>query len=147
MFKRNIKPLLEKALKRSPVVLLNGARQVGKTTLAREFMRDSSYHYVTFDDEITYLAAKGDTTGFLTALPKPVIVDEVQRVPEIFLAIKRDTDSNRIAGRYLLTGSANPLLIPRLGDSLAGRMEIVDLMPPNTHVFLRHLHRRAYRGI
>ncbi len=129
MFKRNIKPLLEKALKRSPVVLLNGARQVGKTTLAREFMKDSSYHYVTLDDEITYLAAKGDTTGFLTALPKPVILDEVQRVPEIFLTLKRDVDSNRIAGRYLLTGSANPLLIPRLGDSLAGRMEIIDLMP------------------
>lgn len=58
-----------------------------------------------------------------------MILDEVQRVPKIFLAIKSDVDKNRIPGRYLFTGSANPLLMPRLGDSLAGRMEIIDLMP------------------
>ena len=57
-----------------------------------------------------------------------MIIDEVQRVPEIFLAIKRDVDKHRIPARYLLTGSANPLLIPKLGDSLVGRMEIIDLM-------------------
>jgi len=55
MFKRSIKPLLEEALKRSPVVLLNGARQVGKTTLALEFLKEKKYSYLTFDDEITYL--------------------------------------------------------------------------------------------
>jgi predicted AAA+ superfamily ATPase len=129
MFKRYIKPLLAKALKRSPVVLLNGARQIGKTTLALEFMKERKYTYLTFDDEITYLAAKSNSTDFLSKIDKPVIIDEVQRVPEIFLAIKRDVDNNRVAGRYLLTGSANPLLIPRLGDSLAGRMEVINLMP------------------
>ncbi len=129
MFKRNKKHYLEKALARSPVVLLNGARQVGKSTLALEFMKDKSFTYVTLDDEITYLAAKSNPTGFIEGIQKPVIIDEVQRVPEIFLAIKIDVDKNRIAGRYLLTGSANPLLIPKLGDSLAGRMEVVDLMP------------------
>lgn len=129
MFKRYIKPLLTKALKRSPVVLLNGARQIGKTTLALEFMKENNYTYVTFDDEITYLAAKSNSTDFLSTINKPLIIDEVQRVPEIFLAIKRDVDNNRVAGRYLLTGSANPLLIPRLGDSLAGRMEVINLMP------------------
>lgn len=129
MFKRYIKPVLAKALKRSPVVLLNGARQIGKTTLALEFMQENGYTYVTFDDEITYLAAKGNSTDFLAAMNKPLIIDEVQRVPEIFLAIKRDVDINRVSGRYLLTGSANPLLIPRLGDSLAGRMEVINLMP------------------
>lgn len=129
MFKRNIKPFLKKALKRSPIVLLNGARQVGKSTLALEFLKEGNFNYLTFDDETVYLAAKSDPSGFIQSLQKPVIIDEVQRVPEIFLPIKIDVDQNRVAGRYLLTGSANPLLIPRLGDSLAGRMEIVDLMP------------------
>lgn len=129
MFKRNVKPLLTKALARSPVVLLNGARQVGKSTLALEFVKENSYQYLTFDDELVYLAAKSDPASFIANLEKPVILDEVQRVPEIFLAIKIDVDKNRLPGRYLLTGSANPLLIPRLGDSLAGRMEIIDLMP------------------
>lgn len=129
MFERKIKPFLEKALKRAPVVLLNGARQVGKTTLAMELLKKDGYTYVTFDDEMTYLAAKNDSAGFIADMKKPVILDEVQRIPEIFLAIKRDVDKKRVAGSYLLTGSANPLLIPRLGDSLAGRMEIINLMP------------------
>jgi len=129
MFQRNIKPNLKKALSRSPVVLLNGARQVGKSTLVLELLKEDSFTYITFDDEIVYLSAKNDPTSFISNIEKPVIIDEIQRVPELFLAIKRDVDKNRHAGRYLLTGSANPLLIPRLGDSLAGRMEVIDLMP------------------
>ncbi len=129
VFKRNIKPTLKKALERSPIVLLNGARQVGKSTLALEFLKEGEFNYLTFDDETVYLAAKADPAGFIENIQKPVIIDEVQRVPELFLPIKMDVDKNRVSGRYLLTGSANPLLIPRLGDSLAGRMEIVDLMP------------------
>ncbi len=129
MFKRSIKQRLEKAMARSRVVLLNGARQVGKTTLVLELMKNKNYTYLTFDDEITYLAAKNNPAGFLADAKKPLVLDEVQRVPETFLAIKKDVDQNQAPGRYLLTGSANPLLLPRLGDSLAGRMEIVDLMP------------------
>ncbi|OGB83034.1 hypothetical protein A3F66_01885 [candidate division TM6 bacterium RIFCSPHIGHO2_12_FULL_32_22] len=129
MFKRNIKEDLKKALNRAPVVLLNGARQVGKSTLALEFQKEGDFEYITFDDEMVYLSAKNDPQAFIKSIKKPVIIDEVQRVPEIFLPIKIDVDNNRHAGRYLLTGSANPLLIPRLGDSLAGRMEILDLMP------------------
>lgn len=129
MFKRHIKPSLIKALERSPVVLLNGARQVGKSTLVKELIKEKGYTYLTFDDETVYLAAKNDPESFINNLQKPVIIDEVQRVPEIFLNIKIDVDNHRIAGSYLLTGSANPLLIPNLGDSLAGRMEIIDLMP------------------
>lgn len=129
MLKRNVEQQLEKALARSPVVLLNGARQVGKTTLALELLKEKKYTYITFDDEMVYLAAKSDPVAFIANIEKPVIIDEVQRIPEIFLAIKRDVDLNRQAGRYLLTGSANPLLIPRMGDSLAGRMETISLMP------------------
>jgi predicted AAA+ superfamily ATPase len=129
MLKRHIKPLVEKALARSPVILINGARQVGKTTFVLEISKEKGYSYITFDDEVMYLAAKQSSSAFLDGLEKPIIIDEVQRVPEIFLAIKKDVDENRIPGRYILTGSANPLLLPRLGDSLAGRMEIIDLMP------------------
>ena len=82
MFKRRIKPELKKALQRSPVVLLNGARQVGKSTLALEIQQEDSYHYVTFDDDIVYLAAQADPVGFIASLSKPIIIDEVQRVPE-----------------------------------------------------------------
>lgn len=129
MFRRNIMSNLKKALARSRVVLLNGARQVGKTTLCSELIKDHDFTYLTFDDEMTYLAAKSNPTGFIADVAKPLILDEVQRVPEIFLAIKQDVDKNPSPGRYLLTGSANPLLLPRLGDSLAGRMEVIDLMP------------------
>lgn len=129
MFKRTIKPIIEDALNRSPIVLITGARQTGKTTLAKEIGAQKNYHYVTFDD-IRYLAAaQSDPTGFIAGLPKPVILDEVQRVPDIFLAIKKDVDENRKPGRYLLTGSANPLMIPRLGDAFVGRMEIFTLYP------------------
>lgn len=128
-FRRNCKPMLQKALKRSPVVLLNGARQVGKTTLAMECAQEQEFTYLTLDNETIYLAAKSDPMGFIAQIKKPVIIDEIQRVPELFLAIKMDVDQHRTPGRYLLTGSANPLLIPRLGDSLAGRMEIIELMP------------------
>ena len=127
MFKRSLQQKLEKIISISPVTLLTGPRQSGKTTLVQEIAKKYNYSYVTFDD-LNYLsAAKNDPKGFIAGLKKPVILDEVQRVPEIFLAIKQDVDENRHAGRYLLTGSANPLLIPRLGDSLAGRMIILNL--------------------
>lgn len=129
MYKRHIFLKLEKALKRSPVVLLNGARQVGKTTLALEFLSQKGYSYQTFDDEILFLTAQENIVGFVNGLQKPVILDEVQRIPEIFRTIKLDVDRNRVPGNYFLTGSANPLLIPTMGDSLAGRMEIIDIMP------------------
>ena len=129
LFRRNLYKKLEKALQASPVVLLTGARQTGKSTLITEVGKGKNYTYVTFDSLTKYSAAKNDPEGFIEQLAKPVILDEVQRVPEIFLPIKLDVDQNRMAGRYALTGSANPLLIPRLGDTLAGRMRILQLYP------------------
>ncbi len=129
MLKRHIQEELEAYLKIMPVVLITGARQTGKTTLIENIGQKRGYSLLTFDDELTLSNARRDPSGWLAALPKPLIIDEVQRVPEIFLSIKRDVDQHRNAGRYLLTGSANPLLLPRLGDSLAGRMGIVNMLP------------------
>lgn len=129
MIKRNIKAALEKGLSRSPIVLLTGARQTGKTTLMKEIAKEKNYSYITFDDIRFLSAAKNDPIGFVEGLSKPVILDEVQRVPEIFTVIKQNVDENRKPGMYALTGSANPLLIPRLGDAFVGRMEIFSLFP------------------
>lgn len=129
MLKRNIDNELRAYLKVMPVVLVAGARQTGKTTLVQPIAKTEGYSFVSLDDEFSLENACRDPSGWLDALPKPLVIDEVQRAPEIFLAIKRDVDQNRIPGRYLLTSSANPLLLPRLGDSLAGTMGIVMMYP------------------
>jgi uncharacterized protein len=126
---RNILLKLEKALLRSPVVLLTGARQTGKTTLVKNLCSQPQYSYITFDDLNYFSAAKNDPIGFISDIPTPVIFDEVQKVPELFSVIKQRVDENRRPGMFILTGSANPLLIPTLGDSLVGRMEILELFP------------------
>ena len=130
MVKRSITPTLLKALSDSPVVLLSGARQVGKSTLANWISENARpAHYLTLDDAAVLSAIHLDPGGFLSGYEKPLIIDEVQRAPELFRAIKQDVDKKRRAGRYLLTGSANVLLLPRLSESLAGRMETLSLHP------------------
>lgn len=120
---------LEQALTESPVVLIHGPRQCGKTTLAQTTGATRGYSYLTFDDRTTLDAAINDPVGFVDELPERVILDEVQRAPAIFTAIKRAVDARRSPGRFLLTGSANVLLLPSLADSLAGRMELLRLHP------------------
>jgi hypothetical protein len=129
MLKRHIEPELKAFLDLMPVVLVTGARQTGKTTLVASIGEERNIPFITFDDEFSLSNALRDPSGWIQSLPKPVIIDEVQRAPEIFLSIKRDVDQHREPGRYLLTGSANPLLLPKLGDSLAGRMGIVSMFP------------------
>jgi len=130
MFKRFIEPVIQQALGFMPIVLLRGARQTGKTTLAKALCAENKeYTYLTFDHLPTLAAAKNDPVGFIAQIKKPVVLDEIQRVPELFLPIKADVDEHRCAGRYLLAGSADPLLIPKLGDSLAGRMRLLTLWP------------------
>ena len=126
-FARPLAASLKAALRDTPVVCLLGPRQSGKTTLARTL--EPRYTYVTFDDEATLAFARSDPTGFVAALPPRVILDEIQRVPALLRAIKLAVDRDRRAGRFVLTGSANLLLLPGLGDSLAGRMEVVQLQP------------------
>lgn len=117
------------ALADSPVVLLHGPRQCGKTTLAKLVGARKGYAYITFDDDVAREAAESDPAGFVDDLPPRVVLDEVQRVPSLFTAVKAAVDRRRDPGRFLLTGSANVLLVPHLADSLAGRMAIQRLHP------------------
>ena len=122
-------PALAEALADSPVVLIHGPRQCGKTTLALAVGKTKGYAYFSFDDAVILAAAESDPIGFVDDLPERTILDEVQRVPALFTALKRTVDRDRRPGRFLLTGSANVLLLPTLADSLAGRMEILRLHP------------------
>ena len=130
MFPRHITSRLLEALSDNPVVLLHGARQTGKSTLVQQIASQNHHaRYLTFDDTAVLSAATTDPPGFLAGFDGPVVLDEIQRAPELFLAIKADVDRNRKPGRYLLTGSANVLMLPKLSEALAGRMEILPLWP------------------
>lgn len=129
LYPRYAEPRLTEALADSPVVLIHGPRQCGKTTLARVVGERRGYAYVSFDDDVLRAAAQADPAGFVGDLPERAILDEVQRVPALFAALKVTVDRKRVAGRFMLTGSANVLLVPTLADSLAGRMEILRLHP------------------
>lgn len=130
MLRRNLTSSLLEALSDTPVVLLNGARQVGKSTLVQSLTSNGhSAGYFTLDDATVLAAATGDPAGFLAGVGGPVILDEVQRAPDLFLAIKAAVDRDRRPGQYLLTGSADIFLLPRISESLAGRMEVLTLWP------------------
>lgn len=115
------------ALTDTPVVLLNGPRQSGKTTLARELL-GSTREFRTLDDDSTLAAATADPIGFLRDT-RDLTIDEVQRAPALLRTIKKLVDEDRRPGRFLLTGSTNVLSLPHIADSLAGRMAVVDLLP------------------
>ena len=153
-YPRYIERRLAEALEDSPVVLIHGPRQCGKTTLAQfacapnylKWSDDSltwredrmgwevsqhqrDYKYISFDDAVVRDGAQADPMGFVADLPERVILDEIQRVPNLFSAIKLEVDRRRRPGRFILIGSTNVLLIPALSDSLAGRLQVVPLHP------------------
>ncbi len=127
MYPRYATARVEQALADTRVVLLAGPRQAGKTTLAQT-LADDARAYLTLDNATTLAAARADPTGFVRNLDRAVI-DEIQRAPDLLLAIKESVDADPRPGRFLLTGSANLLTLPRVADSLAGRMEAVRLLP------------------
>lgn len=127
LYPRYIEPRIAEAMQDTPVVLLAGPRQAGKTTLVRQFAQ-TGMRYLTLDDELTLLSAREDPVGMIQSLDKAVI-DEVQRAPQLLLAIKKSVDEDRRPGRFLLTGSANLMALPTVADSLAGRMETLLLLP------------------
>jgi uncharacterized protein len=127
VFARTVTPSIKVALSDTPVVMVVGPRQVGKTTLVRQ-IAGSDMQYLTLDDEATRLSAQDDPVGLVRRLDRAVI-DEVQRAPELLLAIKKSVDEDRRPGRFLLTGSANIMTLPKVADSLAGRMQTQLLLP------------------
>lgn len=110
----------------TPAVLINGPRQSGKTTLVRKF--DETLPYISLDDATRLAAARADPQGFIRQLDR-AIIDEIQRAPELLLALKLSIDEDRRPGRFLLTGSANVMSLPTIADSLAGRIEVHALLP------------------
>ena len=129
LYPRFLLPRVNEALADTPVVLIHGPRQCGKTTLARQVGDAAGFTYLSFDDDVQRASAQADPVGYVADLPEKVVLDEVQRVPELFTSLKASVDARRQPGRFILTGSANVLLVPKLGDSLAGRMEILRLHP------------------
>lgn len=127
IYPRLIQPRLAEAMTDTPVVLLAGPRQAGKTTLVRQLAALGA-RYLTLDDEITLLSAREDPVGMIRSLDRAVI-DEIQRAPQLLLAIKKSVDEDRRPGRFLITGSANLMTLPTVADSLAGRMETLTLLP------------------
>jgi uncharacterized protein len=124
---RKARAAVEIALSDTRVVLVIGPRQAGKTTLVRGFVNEQR-PYFTLDDPATLANARGDPVGFIRNQDGAVI-DEIQRAPELLLVIKQQVDQSNRPGRFLLTGSANVMALPTVGDSLAGRIETVELFP------------------
>ncbi|MCY4148203.1 MAG: ATP-binding protein [Gammaproteobacteria bacterium] len=127
MYERLLERKVREALSDTPVVLVVGPRRAGKTTLVRKVGR-MNRKYITLDDETMHDFAQFDPAGFVRDLNMATI-DEVQRVPELILAIKKSVDEDLRPGRFLLTGSANLMTLPRVADSLAGRIEILEMLP------------------
>jgi len=127
MFERFVERRAEEALLDTPVVLIVGPRRAGKTTLVRK-MGEADRTYITLDDQTVLEAAQTDPAGFIRGLNR-AIIDEIQRAPDLLLAIKKTVDEDYRPGRFLLTGSANVLTLPRVADSLAGRMETLRMLP------------------
>jgi predicted AAA+ superfamily ATPase len=150
LYVRTLEPALKTALADTPVVCLLGPRQCGKTTLTKQVSADRAF--ISLDEDNYFKTASADPSGFVNSLPEFVTIDEVQRVPALLPAIKYAVDQNRTPGRFLLTGSANLLLLPKVTESLAGRMETVYLNPltesekerkPGT--FLKNLIENTFR--
>lgn len=132
MIERALEEQLRASQSDTPVTMVVGPRQSGKSTLVTSFAdgdRGGGGVYVNFDDATLVASVRADPAGFIRELSGTVILDEVQRVPEVFLPIKGEVDRDRRPGRFLLTGSANPLFIPDVAEALAGRMEVLTLWP------------------
>ena len=128
MIKRHLEHIIPSSLASFPVVLLTGARQVGKSTLVKHLQQQGAIrHIITLDDYMALESARRDPEGFLTQFPGSLAIDEVQRAPDLLVAIKKMVDEKRQPGRFFLTGSANILSYPGITESLAGRMDMMHL--------------------
>ena len=129
-YKRWQQHVIERALQTRRVLLISGARQCGKTTLAKELKTSEDVNYLTLDDPATRRVAESDPRGFVQHYGgKTLVIDEVQRVPDLISAIKIKVDEDTRAGQYLLTGSVNLQSSPGVRESLAGRIRKIRLRP------------------
>lgn len=128
MIQRHLAGEVRAALRDTPVVLIQGARQTGKTTLVRS-LDSGGRTYLSLDEAATLAAARSDPAGFINGLSGDTTLDEIQKAPELLAAMKLAIDRERWPGRFLLTGSASVLLVPKVSESLAGRMELLTLWP------------------
>lgn len=127
---RCITPSILEGMTDTPIVMMAGARQTGKTTLAQHIAKNlHPSEYASLDDLTLRSAALSDPHGFLKSFSDSVVIDEIQLAPDLLSAIKLEVDRNRKPGRFLITGSANILTLPRISESLAGRMVILTLYP------------------
>lgn len=130
LFPRHIRGDVVEALSDSRAVAILGARQVGKSTLVAQIASEEHpARLISLDDDATAAAAQADPTGFIADIDGPVAIDEIQRAPELLLAIKRRLDADQSRGQFLLTGSANILSLPTVADALPGRVEYLTLWP------------------
>jgi uncharacterized protein len=127
---RLIAPRVRAALSDTPVVVVNGARQVGKSTLVTELLDPpGSVEILTLDHEPTLRAASIDPRTFLERSVDTLVIDEAQLEPRLFRAVKASVDADRRPGRFVLTGSARLLSVPEMADALVGRVEVLELWP------------------
>lgn len=129
MIRRSLEGPIRAALADTPVTMVVGARQTGKSTLVTSIAAGTGANYISFDDPSALDTARSDPVAFVEELDGISIIDEVQRAPEVFLPIKAAVDRDRRPGRFIFTGSANPLFIPDVAEALAGRVEILTLWP------------------
>ncbi len=128
VYPRRVEAAIVEALTDTRVVLVNGARQSGKSTLVRAIGQRRSATWRSLDETVDRQAALADPDGFVD-VDGLLVIDEIQRVPELLLAIKADVDARPRPGRFLLTGSAHVLGLRGLPDALPGRMETIELWP------------------
>ncbi len=130
MIQRHITPGIMAALSDTPVVIITGARLVGKSTLVESIIAGNHpARLLTLDDPGVLAAARTDPAGFVAGLEGHAAIDEIQKAPGLLPVIKGSVDRDRRPGRFILTGSANVLLLPVVSESLAGRMEVATLWP------------------
>lgn len=130
LFGRGIENELRDILSVSHAAAITGPRQAGKSTLARQLQRAGVVpNYFSLDDEATRTAALADPDGFALSLPRPAVIDEVQRAPDLMLAVKQILDQDQTPGQFLLTGSADLVTARVVADALPGRVEYVNLWP------------------
>ncbi len=130
MLRRHLTRSIVEALSDAPIVLLLGARQTGKSTLAESLAAgEHPARYLTLDDPAVLTVARHDPADFVAGLEGPVVLDEIHRAPELFPALKAKVDRDRRPGRFLLTSSANVTLLPWFTEPLAGRMKVLTLWP------------------